>query len=92
MRGMVWLFLLVALGGAAAQAQDEAPTLGTGAAERAEPEEAVDQGAVTGQREPAPAAEATPAQPPPEAKPSPEVFVPTEDISEDLSVRFPVDI
>lgn len=94
MRGVVWLLLLIALGSvAAAQAQDEAPTpSGTGAAERTEPEEAVDQGAATGQEERAPAAEATPAQPPPEAKPSLEVFVPTEDISEDLSVRFPVDI
>ncbi len=91
MRGMVWLLSLVALGGAAAQAQDEAPTLGE-AAERTAPEEGADQGAATGQREGAPAAEATSAQPAPDAKPSPEVFVPTEDISEDLSVRFPVDI
>lgn len=93
MRGVVWLLLLIALGGVAAQAQDEAPTpSGAGATERTEPEEAVDRGAATGQEERAPAAEATPAQPPPEAKPSLEVFVPTEDISEDLSVRFPVDI
>lgn len=92
MRGMVWLFLLVALGGAAAQAQDEAPTSGAGPAERTAPEEGADQGVATGQRERAPAAEATSAQPAPEEKPSPEVFVPTEDISEDLSVRFPVDI
>lgn len=90
---MVWLLLLVALGGAAAQAQDEAPTpSGAGAAERTKPEEAVDPGAATGQDERAPAAKAPPAQPSPDAKPSPEVFVPTEDISEDLSVRFPVDI
>ena len=92
MRGVVWLLLLIALGGVAAQAQDEAPTpSGAGATERTEPEEAVDQGVATGREARAPAAEATPAQPP-EAKPSLEVFVPTEDISEDLSVRFPVDI
>ena len=92
MRGMVWLLLLVALGGAAAQAQDEAPTSGAGAAERTVPEEGADPGAAPGQDERAPAAKAPPAQPSPDAKPSPEVFVPTEDISEDLSVRFPVDI
>ena len=92
MRGMVWLLLLVALGGAAAQAQDEAPTSGAGAAERTAPEDAIDQGAAAGEDERAPAAKAPPAQPSPDAKPSPEVFVPTEDISEDLSVRFPVDI
>ena len=96
MRGMVWLLLLVALGGAAAQAQDEAPTSGTGAAERTAPEEGADQGVAPGQDERVPATKAPPVQPrpdsSPDAMPSPEVFVPTEDISEDLSVRFPVDI
>ena len=39
---------------------------------------------------PTPAREAP--TPPAQPQPSPEVFVPSEDISEDLSVRFPVDI
>ncbi|HSG90727.1 MAG TPA: hypothetical protein VLA56_16040 [Pseudomonadales bacterium] len=45
------------------------------------------------------AAEAEPAQPPAPSAPtarteprSPDVFVPTEEVSEDLSVSFPVDI
>ena len=95
MGGVAWLLLLVALGGAAAEAQDEAPS-DAGAAERTEPQETAAQDATTDKGEQAPVAEAPPAQPveaaPSEAKPSPEVFVPTEDISEDLSVRFPVDI
>lgn len=94
MGGVAWLLLLVALGGVAAHAQDEAPS-DAGAAERTEPKVAANQ-RTNEQGERVPAGEAPPAQPAkmesPEAKPSPEVFVPTEDISEDLSVRFPVDI
>ena len=39
-------------------------------------------------------AEASPREPAPAnaSEESPEVFIPSEDISEDLSVRFPVDI
>lgn len=39
-------------------------------------------------------AEASPREPTPAnaSEESPEVFIPSEDISEDLSVRFPVDI
>ena len=95
MGGVAWLLLLVALCGVAAQAQDEAPS-DAGAAERTEARKAADQDATTEKGKQAPAAEAPPAQPSEAAqsaaKPSPEVFVPTEDISEDLSVRFPVDI
>ena len=46
-------------------------------------------------RDPAGAGASTPAEPGPaqaEAADSPEVFVPTEDISEDFAVSFPVDI
>ena len=95
MGGVAWLLLLVALGGVAAQAQEEAPS-DAGAAERTEARNTVDQDATAEKGKQVPAAEAPPAQPSEAAKsaakPSPEVFVPTEDISEDLSVRFPVDI
>ncbi len=97
-----WFALLAALAGGAtfaADADGDAPAPADAAAQQAEPEEASDRGAASEQTEPPPTAAPQPAaEPEPaldaaaDAAHSPEVFVPTEDISEDLSVRFPVDI
>ena len=57
----------------------EADAPPTEAVEKPESEESAD----ASTREPAPATA---------SEESPEVFIPSEDISEDLSVRFPVDI
>ena len=102
MGSVAWLALLAALAGAAAFAADakdegDAPAP-VDAATQAGPEEAGDRARASEQAEPPPAEAPQPTGPEPapataaDAADSPEVFVPTEDISEDLSVRFPVDI
>ncbi len=77
----------------AAQSEESAETARATAAEDAGP----DTEAEAGRRAEPPDKTAPPARPAANGAPeapgnSPEVFVPSEDISEDLSVRFPVDI
>ena len=74
----------------AAQAEEAPETAGATAAEDAGPDAASEAGRRAEPRDKT----APPAPPAAHGAPgdSPEVFVPSEDISEDLSVRFPVDI
>ena len=100
--GMAFLLLLALAGPATvAVAEGEAPdgetATNTGDEKQAAPPDETSPTTLPPKTAPpTPATHATSAPratPAPRAKaPSPEVFVPSEDISEDLSVRFPVDI
>lgn len=74
----------------AAEAEESPETAGATAAEDARPDAASEAGSRAKPQDKT----APPARPAANGVPgdSPEVFVPSEDISEDLSVRFPVDI